>query len=160
MSCCVFWKLTPRWQHHLQILSPSPHLSFHFVYDILCYAKPFKFKSHLSTFVFISITLANRSKKKYCCYLYQRVLLPIFSSVCAEECPTLCNPLYVQRNVCAEYVQSCPALCNPMDCSPPGCPIHGIFHTRILEQVPISFSRRASQTKDQTCISCVSYTGR
>ena len=86
-----------------------------------------------SHFVFISITLANRSKKKYCCYLYQRVLLPIFSSVCAEECPTLCNPLYVQRNVCAEYVQSCPALCNPMDCSPPGCPIHGIFHTRILE---------------------------
>jgi len=23
--------------------------------------------------------------------------------------------------------QSCPTLCNPMDCSPPGCSVHGIF---------------------------------
>ena len=27
-----------------------------------------------------------------------------------------------------------------MDCSPPGSSVHGIFHTRILEWVAISFS--------------------
>ena len=36
--------------------------------------------------------------------------------------------------------QSCPTLWDPMDCSPPGSSIHGVFQTRILEQVAISFS--------------------
>ena len=31
--------------------------------------------------------------------------------------------------------QSCLTLCNPMDCSPPGCSVHGILQTRILEWV-------------------------
>ena len=31
--------------------------------------------------------------------------------------------------------QSCPTLCNPMDCSPPGSSVHGIFQARILEWV-------------------------
>ena len=34
--------------------------------------------------------------------------------------------------VCA---QLCPTLCNPTDCSPPGSCVHGIFQARILEQV-------------------------
>ena len=29
--------------------------------------------------------------------------------------------------------QSCLTLCNPMDCSPPGCSVHGILQARILE---------------------------
>ena len=37
--------------------------------------------------------------------------------------------------------QLCLTLCDPMDCSPPGSSVHGIFHTRILEWVAISFSR-------------------
>ena len=37
--------------------------------------------------------------------------------------------------------QLCPSLCDPMDCSPPGSSVHGIFQTRILEWVAISFSR-------------------
>ena len=36
----------------------------------------------------------------------------------------------------------------PMDCSLPGSSIHGIFQARILEWVTISFSRRASQSRD------------
>ena len=32
-------------------------------------------------------------------------------------------------------------LCDPMDCSLPGSSIHGIFQTRVLERVDISFSR-------------------
>ena len=31
--------------------------------------------------------------------------------------------------------QSCPTLCNPMDCSLPGCSVHGLLQARILEWV-------------------------
>jgi len=31
--------------------------------------------------------------------------------------------------------------CDPMDCSPPGSSVLGIFQTRILEWIAISFSR-------------------
>ena len=33
----------------------------------------------------------------------------------------------------SEVVQSCPTLCDPMDCSPPGCFMHGTFQARVLE---------------------------
>ena len=38
-------------------------------------------------------------------------------------------------------VQLCPTLCNPMDYSQPGSSVHGIFQSKILEWVTISFSR-------------------
>ena len=41
----------------------------------------------------------------------------------------------------SEVAQSCPTLCDPMDSSQPGSSVHGIFQTRILEWVAISFSR-------------------
>ena len=43
--------------------------------------------------------------------------------------------------------------------SPPGSSLHGIFQTRILECLAISFSRGSSQSRDQTHISCVSCSG-
>ena len=46
-------------------------------------------------------------------------------------------------------------LCDPMDCSPPGPSVHGISQARILEWVPISFSRGSSWPRDQTHISCI-----
>ena len=60
----------------------------------------------------------------------------------------------------AKSLQSCHTLCDPMDCSPPGSSVHGILQARILEWVAISFSRRSSQPRDQTCISYVSGIGR
>ena len=45
---------------------------------------------------------------------------------------------------------------DPMDCSPPGSSVHGIFQASILDWAIISFSRVSSQTRDQTCISCIS----
>ena len=36
----------------------------------------------------------------------------------------------------------------PMDCSPPGSSIHGIFQSRILEWVAISYSRGSSQPRE------------
>ena len=42
-----------------------------------------------------------------------------------------------------------------MDCSPPGCSVHGILQARILEWVAISFSRGSSQWRDWTLVSCI-----
>ena len=58
------------------------------------------------------------------------------------------------------HAQSCPTLCHSMDCTLSGFSVHGIFQARILEWVAISFSRGSSRPRDQTCVSCVSCTGR
>ncbi|XDA86127.1 hypothetical protein R6Z07F_015879 [Ovis aries] len=59
--------------------------------------------------------------------------------------------------VCA---QSCPTLCNPTDCSPAGSSVHGILQARILEWVAISSSKGSPRPRDQTHISCIPCTGR
>ena len=43
----------------------------------------------------------------------------------------------------------------PMDCSQPDSSVHGVFQARILEWVAISFSRRSSQPRDWTWVSCI-----
>ena len=50
--------------------------------------------------------------------------------------------------------QLCLILCDHMDCRSPGSSVHGILQARILECVAISFSRRSSQTRDWTRLSC------
>ena len=50
--------------------------------------------------------------------------------------------------------QLCLTLCGPMDCSPPASSVHGILCTRIVEWVATPFSRRSSQPKDRTWVSC------
>ena len=62
---------------------------------------------------------------------------------------------------CCLVAPSCPTLCDPVYCSPSGSSIHGIFQTRILERVAISYSRESSQNRDQTLVSHISFiTGR
>ena len=56
-------------------------------------------------------------------------------------------------HVCA---QSCPTLCNPVDYRPPGSSVHGISQVRILDQFAISYSRGSSRPRDGTRISWVS----
>ena len=51
--------------------------------------------------------------------------------------------------------QSCPSLSDPTDCSLPGSSIHGILKAGILEWVAIVFSRRSSQPRDRTHVSCI-----
>ena len=43
----------------------------------------------------------------------------------------------------------------PLDCSPPDSSVHGIFQAWILEWVAISSSRRSSQPRDETHVSCI-----
>ena len=42
------------------------------------------------------------------------------------------------------HAQPCPTLWDSMDCSLPGSSVHGIFQTRILEWVAISYQTRQS----------------
>ena len=51
--------------------------------------------------------------------------------------------------------QRCPTLFNPMDWGSPGSSVHGILQRRILKWVAISFSRRSSQPRDRTQVSCI-----
>ena len=51
--------------------------------------------------------------------------------------------------------QSHAILCDPMDCSLPSSSVCGIFQARILEWVAISSSRRSSQPRDWTHVSCI-----
>ena len=41
----------------------------------------------------------------------------------------------------SSVTQLCPTLCNARNCSPPGSSVHGIFQTRILEWVAISYAK-------------------
>ena len=54
----------------------------------------------------------------------------------------------------SEVAQSCPTHCDPMDCTLPGSTVHGILQARILEWIVISSSRRSSQRRDGTPVSC------
>ena len=62
--------------------------------------------------------------------------------------------LFVQRiGVCAVLclvTQPCPTLWDPMDYSPPGSSVLGILQARILEWVPMPFSKGSSQPRDRT----------
>ena len=75
----------------------------------------------------------------------------------ARACPcrdkVLSRTRLAHQRILSEVAQSCPTLCNPMDCNLPGSSIHGIFQARVLEWVPISFSRGSSRPRDQTHVS-------
>ena len=60
--------------------------------------------------------------------------------------------LLVRYCCCCEVAQPCPTLCSPTDCSLPGSSVHGIFQTRILEWVAVSFSRGPSRPRDRTWV--------
>ena len=55
-----------------------------------------------------------------------------------------------------ECTQSCLTLCNPLDYRLPGYSDHGIFQTRTLKWVAISYSRGSSQPRDRNHIPCIS----
>ena len=57
-------------------------------------------------------------------------------------------------------LQFCPILCNPVDYSSPDSSVHGIPQAIIPEWVAMPSSRGSSQSRDQTCVSYVSCTGR
>ena len=63
--------------------------------------------------------------------------------------------MYVCTPVQAQLLQMYPNLCDPMDYSLLGSSVHEILHARILAWIAILFTRRSSQPKDQTRVSCI-----
>ena len=57
--------------------------------------------------------------------------------------------------VLAKSLQSCSTLCDLMDSSPAGSSVHGIFQARILDWVPVPFSRESPQSINITHVSCL-----
>ena len=64
-----------------------------------------------------------------------------------------------KHGACAR-TQSCLTLCDPTDCSPPGSSLYGMSQARTLEWVANSYTKRSSQPRDQTQVSCISCIGR
>ena len=70
------------------------------------------------------------------------------------------SPLCIWVTCCWLVAQLCLTPCDPMACSPPGSSVRGIFQAKILEWVAVSSSKGPSLPRDQTCVSCISCTGR
>ena len=70
--------------------------------------------------------------------------------------------LSIDQLVCmhAKLLQSCLTLCGTMDRSPPASSVHGILQAGKLEWVAMPSCSGSSQTRDRTCVSYVSCTGR
>ena len=54
-----------------------------------------------------------------------------------------------------KVTQSCLTLCDPMDCSLPDSSVHGIIQARILQWVPVLFSRGCSWPRNWTRVYCI-----
>ena len=70
------------------------------------------------------------------------------------------HTLFFQNSITYEKVKVLVAqlyltLCDRMAHSPPGSSVHGIVQARILECVALPFSRRSSQPRDGTQVSCI-----
>ena len=61
-----------------------------------------------------------------------------------------CISCHQHERSTVKVTQSCPTLCKPMDYTVPGT-----LQARILEWVAVPFSRRSSQPRDQTRVSCI-----
>ena len=59
----------------------------------------------------------------------------------------------LSTHACMLSLQSCLTLSDPMDCSLPGCSVHGILQARILEWAAMSSSRGSFPPRDQTQVS-------
>ena len=66
-----------------------------------------------------------------------------------------------QKSHCvrAKSVQFYLTLCNSMECSPPGCSVHGILPARMLERVAMPSSRGSSPPRDGIRVPCISCIG-
>ena len=87
----------------------------------------------------------NEETEGWCCsdnFFY-------FCNILAEFLSFSCFLTYVHTQLLSRV-----GCCDPMD-GPSGSSVHGIFQSRILGWVAISFSRGSSQTRDRTHVSCI-----
>ena len=87
----IFWKLTPCWQHHLQIFSPACMLSFCFMVFFAVQKFLSIIRPHFS--IFVLINLGDESKKSIAIISQKRtayVFLQEFYSI--QSCTKVFNP--------------------------------------------------------------------
>ena len=63
--------------------------------------------------------------------------------------------VWTENSLLCLVTRSCLILFNPRYYSLPGSSVHGILHARILEWVAMPSSRRSSQPRYQTQVSCI-----
>ena len=78
-----------------------------------------------------------------------------YSFCCTAGANTLCKEI-VLNNEKVLVTQSCLTFCDSNNCSLPGSSVHGILQARILEWVAMPSSRRSSQPRYPTQVSCIS----
>ena len=65
-----------------------------------------------------------------CVYIY--IYMNVYKHMCVCVCVCVCTCVHVRAHACV-CAQSCPTLCDPMDYSSLASSVHGIFQARILE---------------------------
>ena len=90
------------------------------------------------------------------------ILEPVrgFSSLVCFQQPFFPFECRMGRRACACVCSVSSGSLGPHACSPPGASVHGVFQARTLEWGAISYSRRSSGPKDQTCVFCNSRIGK
>ena len=66
-----------------------------------------------------------------------------------------CCDFHCFLSISSVSAQWCPILCNPLDRCPPGSSVHGILQARILEWIAMPSSRGFSQPRDRTQVYCI-----
>ena len=132
----AFWFIYERFLSYLTVLSLSVlfwNYFLEFIEDVRVYEGFISLSIYLSlsVFLFTHAFMHKCIENTFHERVWKRSLLLLFS------CQVMSNSLW------------------PIDCSPPGSSVHGIFQARILEWVAIFFSRRSSQTRDWTHVSCL-----
>ena len=93
---------------------------------------------------------ATREVSQTLCFKVRKLSIYITISLCC----TL-EMMQHSKSTMKVKVKSCPALWGPKDCNLPSSSAHGIFQTRVLEWVAISFSRGSSRPRDWTQVSSI-----
>ena len=102
------------------------------------------------------ITISNRTWRLTLCDSTWELLANSNTPQACTFSQTTCHSCFSLKYSMRLCAQSCPTLCNPMDCSPPGSSIYGIFQVRLLEWVAISFSRGIFLTQGSNpCLLCL-----
>ena len=81
---------------------------------------------------------------------------PLFAVISSSLCQTVTEVflLFLYSVLCL-VTQSCLTLCDPMDCSAPGSSVHGDLSGKNTGVGCLPSSRRYSQSRDQTQVSCI-----
>ena len=103
----------------------------------------------LSLSLLLLLLLLSRFSRVQLCATPETAAYQLTSFLCPWDspgkntgvgCHFLLQCMRVKSESESEVAQLCPTPIDPMDCSLPGCSVHGIFQARVLEWGAIAFS--------------------